>query len=147
MLEVEPKEKSNDNVSGPAKKSNEQVEKSPAAPQMKVIINNEEFEKNLNHYKLKSQEKEILQQKQVIESRILRIKKEAWIKIALGILIISLAAKKYLIGDRKIKYLGNDEAELTVTTSALNANDLVLIALIIVFIYYAFLKKNKKDKK
>jgi hypothetical protein len=112
-----------------------------------VIVKNEEFEKNLKLHNLKAREKEITQEKLVIESRIFRIRRDAWIKIILGIYILILVAKKYLWGEKSIKNLGNNQGELVITQTTLSTNDKFLVVLILLFIYFTFFKKNQKDKK
>ena len=147
MLEVGPEDKtaklpSAENIAN----KNPEVSKK-FVKEMKTIIPNNEFEENLKKHKLKEQIKDIHVKKQVIESKILQIKKMAWIKIAIGIYIVVLVSKKYIWDDSRIKALGNGEGELIVTKQSLNQNDVILIILIISFIYLSFFYKNTKDKK
>lgn len=119
--------------------------------EMKVIIANSEFEANLNkhkhHEQVKDQVKAIHLKKKVIESKILNIKKKAWLKILLGIFIILVVVKEYIWEQSTIKNLGNNEAELIITKYDLNSNSILLIILIIIFIYVAFFYEKNKDKK
>lgn len=119
--------------------------------EMKVIISNSEFEANLSkhkhHEQVKDQVKAIHLKKKVIESKIINIKKKAWLKILLGIFIILIVFKEYIWGKSSIKSLGNNEAEQIITKHALSSNDILLIILIIIFIYVAFFYEKNKDKK
>lgn len=147
MLEVGSEDKTS--KQSPAEKiakENPEVSKK-LVKEMKTIIPNNEFEENLKKHKLKEQVKDIHVKKQVIESKILQIKRMAWIKIAIGIYIVVLVSKKYIWSDSRIKALGNGEGELIVTKQSLNQNDVILILLIIAFIYLSFFYKNTKDKK
>lgn len=147
MLEVSPEDKTSKHSS-----SEKIAQENPEVPkklvkEMKTIIPNNEFEENLKKHNLKEQIKDIHVKKQVIESKILQIKRMAWIKIAIGIYIVVLVSKKYIWSDSRIKALGNGEGELIVTKQSLNQNDVILILLIIAFIYLSFFYKNTKDKK
>lgn len=142
MLEIEPQEKTDLAPAGELAES--KVTKSPK--QIKVIVKNAEFEENLKHHQLKIQQKEILNQKKVIQSKILRIKRDAWFKIGLGILLVLFVIRRYVIGTSSIKSLGNGEAEQIISKAPFAREDFVVIALILLFIYFAFFT-TKKDKK
>lgn len=148
MLEIEPQLKDKANPAS----ANQLAEHAPvkAPKQIKVIVDNAEFEENLKHHQLKIQQKEIVNQKKVIQSKILRIKREAWFKIGLGVLLVLFVIRRYTTGSSSIKSLGNGEAEQIITTTPFGREDFVVIALILIFIYFAFFgtKKNaKKEKK
>lgn len=143
MLEVEPKGKENSKASAPLNEG-PCPERSQAVNRPKVIVADEDFENNLKHHKLKIQVKELQHQKKVIESRILRIKREAWIKIILGIFIIATVARKYVQGDRQAKNIGNNQIEVLITKSTFNMNDFLIVILILIFIYYQFFANKKK---
>jgi hypothetical protein len=144
MLEVESPAKVD------TKQSASTTEKLPTSKEKprnfaKVIIEDDEFENNLRQHKLINQQKEIPHQKKEIESKILRLKKEAWIKIGIGVLIIVFSFKKFFLNDFAIKHIGYDEEELVITHHKLANNDYFLIASIVIFIIYIFKTKKKKD--
>lgn len=147
MLEVDSKHNKNVSPEESVDAIRGKASEAQQVPQFKIVVENEEFEKNLQKHKLKSREKEIALEKQAIHSSILKIKSTAWIKIILGIYILVMVAKKYIWGTKSLRRLDGNNAELIITKSALNGNDYVLILLIMVFIYLTFFKKNPKDKK
>jgi hypothetical protein len=111
-----------------------------------VLVPDEEFKENLKHHKLLAQQKEIPFQKKEIESKILRLKKEAWIKIVLGFFIVAMAIKKFVsaLESRSMKDLGDNHYEVTVQHNQMTIVDYVLIALVIAFVIYFY--KGKKNK-
>lgn len=113
---------------------------------IEIIVDKDEFKNNLEIHNLKNKEIEIQNKKTVLHSRIYEIKRDAWIKITIGLAIIFIATKKYIIGDEKLKNLNGNNYELIVTKSTLNNNDFILIGLIIIFIYFIFFKPGNKKK-
>lgn len=143
MLEVDPKGKDDSKASVPIN-DGPRSEQSQAINRPKVIVADEDFEINLKHHKLKIQVKELQHKKKVIESRIFRIKRDAWIKIILGIFIIATVARKYIWGDRQTKNIGNNQIEVLITKATFSTNDFLIVILILIFIYYQFFTNKKK---
>lgn len=124
---------------------NEDIKKKPVK-EVKTIIPNKEFEENLKKHKLKEQVKDLHLKKQVIQSNIIFVRKMAWIKISIGILIVAMVFKKYIFKTRSINIVGEDKAELIINKNVLTSQDIILIILVVVFTYLMFFYKDKKEK-
>lgn len=97
MLEVEPGKREK-----PAKKeaSNKPIrqEEIKKNKDFKVVINNEDFERNLQKHKLKLQKKEIEKEKVKIKQDVEALKKAAYLKIYIGLGIIAYGLVPLVFG-------------------------------------------------
>jgi hypothetical protein len=146
MLEI----KKNENQSITPKVSKE--EKAPPVPkQFKVIIEEDEFKKNLEQHRLTEKIKTIEKQKIDIKINVQLIKKYAYLKIGIGILIILVAFNKYYalkeIKSEVVKVNGGyDFVTYANVNEMTSSNYVILILLISLFTYLYFSGKNKGKK-
>lgn len=111
---------------------------------IKVIIDEKDFERNLKIHELKNQEKEILDKKEKIDFEISQMKMWAYAKIGLGIFIIFYTFRNYLSPRTHLKSMGDDNYEMVNVKSTLAPRDIILIILIAIFVFV--LTKGRKKK-
>lgn len=122
-----------------------------APQQFKVVIEEDEFKKNLEQHRLKEKIKTIEKQKIDIKMNIKNIKNWGYLQIAVGLIIILFALKKYLIPQViDQKYVQNaDGVDLLTTMQDKEMTSLnygILVVLVSIFGYLYFSGKNKGKK-
>jgi uncharacterized membrane protein len=145
MLEIEPKQKDKSLVkdstsTSTSAKAEEMNDQYPRPNDFKIIIDNENFEKNLQKHRMKDQNKALEIQKKEIKFKILDIRKKAIFKIGLGVLIVAFALRNFIIPDERV-----DGSVLVITHHYMSKKDIGVICLIVFSIWYYFSNKKKKE--
>lgn len=97
MLEVEPG-KSEESVKKVKSNKPARQEEIKREKDFKVVINNEDFKRNLQKHKLKLKKKEIEKEKVKIKQDVEALKKAAFLKIYIGLAIIAYGVAPLVLG-------------------------------------------------
>lgn len=144
MLEVE----KNDQKSTPT----EIPEKEENVPkQFKVIVEQDEFRKNLERHRLTEKINNIEKQKIDIKVSVKKIKQQAYLKILAGILIVFYAIRMYVlpqfIGSEYDKTPGSFDIINRYKDSEMTSLNYVIIIVLVILFSYIYLFAKDKGKK
>lgn len=158
MLEIEDKDKkSHSSKEEKIIKNQEQVSEEYKKPKdFKIVIQKDEFSKNLERHNLHQKINTIEKKKVEIGLEVILMKKRGWIKIGIGILFIVLSLNRFYYNQMPPSTAtvemvnGDDVTTITTTTGAMTHFNYIILGLLFVLfgvLYFTGDKKDKKDKK
>ena len=153
MLEIKGGDKKSPGIGNSAKSIPPHTKEEFKRPKdFKVVIEKDEFSKNLERHHLTEKVTTIEKQKVDIALDVSEIKKRAWAQIAIGVVIIIFSLKRFFIRHdvSKTTYMDGEE-DVTVYSGTISEmtpfNYVIFVLLALLFSYLYFSGKKKKEKK
>lgn len=118
----------------------------------KIVVEKDEFKKNLEKHKSMEKIEVIEKQKIELNLHFKTLKRDAYIKIALGILIITLVLNKYLFstysGEGIVQNADGSADNIVIRNiSQMTKSNYLILGIIAIFFIYLYITENKKGKK
>jgi hypothetical protein len=146
MLEVE----KNDLRDTP-KEVPEEIKGIKSPKQFKVVVETDEFRKNLEQHRLTEKIKIIEKQKINIKVDVKRIKQQAYLKILAGALIVFYSLNRYIFPrfmSSKIEMRDNEVVDLRLyKDSQMTSENYIIIGGLVIFFIYLYISDKNKGKK